>query len=110
MPYYYQRACACFPDRDVYLVSTSRGPRGGDALLMRSSDEGRSWKRVEGLPETIDNNINTFQIIPMAGGHGWVIVENEQLYQTSDYGETWQRVDHDFPRLYTAIRVGTQTR
>lgn len=105
MPYYYQRAVACFPDRDVYLCTTSRGPRGGDALLLRSEDEGRKWAIVKGLPDAIKFNINTFQVVTQTGGRALAIVDNNAVFETADYGATWQKHDAEYPKLNAAIVV-----
>ena len=87
MPYYYQRACACFPESDVYLVSTSRGPHSRvDAQLYRSDDAGENWALVTGLPEQIGENIDTFQIITVGGANALVVVDDTILYQTDDCG------------------------
>ena len=105
MPYYYQRACACFPERDTYLVSTSRGPHSGvDALLYRSEDAGKNWALVSGLPEHIGENIDTFQIIIVNEAHALVIVDNTALYETHDRGTSWQKVG-DYPRLFSGLVV-----
>ena len=54
----YQRACACFFDTDIYLVSTSKGPHGCvEAQLYRGENAGRDWELVGGLPKKIDRNI-----------------------------------------------------
>ena len=106
MPYCYQRACACFPDRDVYLLSTSRGPHGyAEACLYRSEDEGIHWKLVNGLPEKISNNINTSQIIIVSDGNALVIVEDTSIYETNDYGMNWEKVRDDFPGLFGALVI-----
>ncbi len=62
LPHHYQRACAIFPSGQVCLTSISSGPAGGSADLYRSRDAGQSWETVQGLPNQIERNINTFQI------------------------------------------------
>ncbi len=105
MPYYYQRACACFPESDVYLVSTSRGPHSRvDAQLYRSDDAGENWALVSGLPEQIGENIDTFQIITVSGAKALVVVDDTALYQTDDLGRNWQKID-DYPRLFGGLVV-----
>ena len=105
MPYYYQRACACFPESDVYLVSTSRGPHSRvDAQLYRSDDAGESWALVAGLPEQIGENIDTFQIITVGESNALVVVDDTALYQTDDLGLNWQKVA-DYPRLFGGLVV-----
>ncbi len=106
MPYQYQRACACFAELDVYLVSTSRGPHGqADSLLYRSEDAGETWVVVSGLPDNISKNINTFQIIIVDRARALVIVDNKTLYKTNDLGRSWQVVGYDYPRLFGALVV-----
>ena len=103
MPYLYQRACAGFPDRDAYLVSTSRGPHGqADALLYRSEDAGQTWAQVNGLPDGIEANIDTHQIVITGPRHALVIVENKDLYETRDAGENWRKTGA-YPRLFGAM-------
>ncbi|MEE2617410.1 MAG: hypothetical protein VX677_02245 [Candidatus Poribacteria bacterium] len=104
MSYHYQRACACFADEDIYLVSTSRGPHGrAESQLFRSENAGRDWGLVEGLPENIDKNIDTFQIIIVDGGCALVIIEDTILYETNDWGMTWNKVGENYPRLFGAL-------
>ncbi|MFP6722353.1 MAG: hypothetical protein VCF25_19070 [Candidatus Poribacteria bacterium] len=104
MSYYYQRACACFADQDIYLVSTSRGPHGqAGALLYRSGNAGRDWVLAKGLPKNIDKNIDTFQIIIVDGAHALVIIEDTILYETRDWGVIWNKVGDNYPRLFGAL-------
>ena len=106
MPYRYQRACACFPDRNAYLLSTSRGPHGyAEARIYRSEDDGKHWEPVNGLPEGISNNINTFQIIIVRDGNALVIVEDTSVYKTNDYGMNWEKVRDDYTKLYGALVI-----
>jgi len=104
MPYYYQRACACFADEDLYLVSTSRGPHGqADALLYHSEDGGRKWSAAKGLPGNISKNIDTFHITPIGEAKALVIIDDTALYETNDWGVNWREVGCDYPRLYGII-------
>lgn len=106
LPYYYQRACACFADRNVYLVSTSRGPHGqADALLYRSEDDGKNWTMVNGLPEKIDKNIDTFQIAIVDNATAMAIVEDKNLYKTNDWGLNWHKVEDDYPVLFAILLI-----
>jgi len=106
LPYQYQRACMCFTEQDVYLVSTSRGPRGqADALLYRSEDAGKTWAVVRGLPDKISKNINTYHIIPVDRAQALVIIDDTSLYETNDWGLTWRKIGSEYPRLYGALIV-----
>ena len=100
----YQRACARFFDADIYLVSTSKGPHGCvEAQLYRSENVGRDWELVEGLPKNIDRNIDTFQIIIIGGACALVIIEDTVLYETSDWGMTWNKIGEGYPKLFGAL-------
>jgi hypothetical protein len=90
MPYHYQRACACLSEKDVYLTSTSKGPRSDcDALLYWSEDSGATWTQCVGLPEGIKGNINTYQIVVTGSTTALVIIDDRELYATDDCGKTW---------------------
>jgi photosystem II stability/assembly factor-like uncharacterized protein len=99
----YQRATACFLDKDVYLVSVSRGSSGGNSRLYRSLDEGDTWNMVNGLPDKINRNINTYQITVGENGNAYVVVDTTKLYRTTDYGDNWKLVKEGYPKLYQII-------
>lgn len=100
-PFNYQRACICFAERDIYLTSVSRGPHGqADASLHKSENCGKTWNRVNGLPDKIADNIDTFQIAVVNGGRAFVIVNNSSLYETDNWGEDWHQIGHNYPRLF----------
>lgn len=101
LPHLYQRAVACFPDRDVYLSSSAMGSSGRHAALSRSEDEGRTWAGVEGLPEDLNRNINTHQVAVRRGGEARVVVDDTHLYASRDYGATWSPTAEDLPRVWS---------
>ena len=105
LPHHYQRACAVFPSGKVFLTSTSRGPSGGSANLYRSLDNCQNWQQVKGLPDQIVRNINTFQIVVTGRESALVIIEDNQLYETTDLGVNWRKVETQFPHLYGAVVV-----
>ncbi|MDX1534690.1 MAG: hypothetical protein R3291_03625, partial [Thermoplasmata archaeon] len=105
MPHYYQRSCAVFPDEDVYLVSTAMHDGGEDARLYRSEDEGRAWKRVDGLPEVLSRNIDTHQIAVFPGGHAFVAVNDRDVYESTDQGRSWKRIGSEFPRIWSLLSL-----
>ncbi|HEY5538450.1 MAG TPA: hypothetical protein VIL58_02785 [Thermoplasmata archaeon] len=98
MPYHYQRAVACFPERDVYLASTARHNGGSGALLFRSEDEGEHWTHVNGLPR-VDQNINTWQVATFADGHALAVVRDTDLYASEDWGVSWAKVREGLPTV-----------
>lgn len=104
MPYLYQRACACFPENDTYLVSTSRGPHGqADALLYRSENGGDTWGVVKGLPGDIAENIDTYQITVLDSSRAFAAVNNTSLYASEDRGKNWIKIPAEFPKIFAAI-------
>ena len=105
MPYLYQRSTACFPDRDVYLTSTAKHNGGAGARLYRSEDEGIRWERVRGLPETLNRNINTHQVLVSPAGHSALVASDTDLYATDDYGKTWHLVRKDLPTVNAILAI-----
>jgi len=105
MPYFYQRACACFPDQDVYLVSTAKHDRGEGAQLFRSDDEGVHWARVAGLPDGVNRNINTHQVVALPGGRGLVVVQDSILFESADWGASWGETARALPTVHAILPV-----
>jgi len=98
MPYLYQRAVACFADRDVYLASTAKHDRGAGAKLFRSEDEGRRWVEVSGLPSA-DRNISTHQVKAIEGGRGLAVLSDTSLYESTDWGTSWRKLRSNLPTV-----------
>ena len=98
MKYYYQRAVACFPGRDVYLASTARHNGGSGALLFRSMGEGEHWVQVKGLPR-VDRNINTWQVATFPDGRALAVVRDTDLYASEDWGVSWELAREDLPTV-----------
>lgn len=103
IPLQYQRATFAFPDKNIYLVSVSKGSSGGSSELYRSEDQGKTWHNVIGLPQNISNNINTYQITGLKGGKAYVIIENEKIFKSTDYGYEWELLIDDLPKSYQVI-------
>ena len=111
VPYHYERSCACFSEKDVYLLSTSKGPQEhAQARVYRSEDEGIHWNLVHGLPDRISKNINTFQIIIVRDGNALIIVEDTSIYETNDYGMNWEEVRSDYPNLFGVLVIPEHSR
>lgn len=90
-PYLYGRAVAVHPDDpDCALASVSRGPHSRPAgQLYRSDDAGHSWEHVTtGYPDTVDHNIDTFQVAYAHDGRAWVTA-GDSLYVSEDRGRSW---------------------
>lgn len=90
-PYLYGRAVAVHPeDPECALASVSRGPHGNPAgQLYRTDDAGMSWRHVtNGYPDTVDRNIDTFQIGFSNDGRSWATAA-DGLYVSEDRGQAW---------------------
>ncbi len=106
IPEKYQRACACFAESNIYLVSVSNGPHGNVAAsLYRSKNEGDNWEKVDGLPASISDNIDTYQIASLNDGIAYIIVNNTSLFKTRNYGKDWIKVEDKFPRLFGMLAI-----
>ncbi len=91
-PYRYGRAVVAHPnDPDCVLASVSRGPHGNPAgQLYRSDDAGRTWDHVTGgYPDTVDHNIDTFQVAFSSDGRAWATT-GDALHVSEDRGRTWK--------------------
>ena len=105
MPYYYGRACTVFPDSEVYLVSTSKGPHGDCAAkLFRSVDGGDTWAEVEGLPDEIHNNIDTYQLACSEDGRAVAVVRGTDLYSSINFGRTFEKYG-SFSRIHVVAWI-----
>jgi len=103
MPYLYQRAVACFPDREVYLASTAKHNGGAGAMLFRSDDEGAHWTEVEGLPKRLERNIDTWQVAALSAGRAFAVTGDDTLHASEDWGRTWREVRPDLPRVNAVL-------
>jgi len=106
IPEKYQRACACFAGSNIYLASVSNSPHGNvGASLYRSKNEGDNWEKVDGLPASISDNIDTYQIAALNNGIAYIIVNNTSLYKTCNWGKDWIKVEDKFPRLFGMLAI-----
>jgi photosystem II stability/assembly factor-like uncharacterized protein len=73
-------------ERDWYRLKTKEEPR---SYLLRTSDGGRTWARVEVAGADVDARLVG---VRFAGReHGWAFGELGALYTTADGGRTWSR-------------------
>ncbi len=73
-------------ERSIYLLKAKDEPR---SYLLRTSDGGASWKRVEVTGTDID--LAVIRITFANDERGWVFGEMGALYATEDGGRTWAR-------------------
>ena len=72
---------------NIYELKTKEEPR---AYLMRTTDGGDNWKRVEVKGFDIDSIL--VRVVFSRGGRGWAFGEAGAIYTTRDAGETWSRL------------------
>ncbi len=76
------------PDNSIFVV-------GSKALLLTSSDQGKSWlqrtiKEREGSDLFQDRDLYAIRFSP-AGKAGWIVGEDGIIMKTADGGDTWVR-------------------
>jgi photosystem II stability/assembly factor-like uncharacterized protein len=84
---------------DVYFWNSERGCAvGASRYLYCTTDSGETWEGKKVLPkkEAEDFSIpeNHFtHIVILPSGRGWVVTGGGYIYETHDFGDTWQRLD-----------------
>src|ERR1051325_3896786 len=74
-------------EANIYELKTKEEPR---AYLMRTTDGGNNWKRVELKGLDIDSIL--VRAVFSRGGRGWAFGEAGAIYTTRDAGESWSRL------------------
>jgi photosystem II stability/assembly factor-like uncharacterized protein len=84
---------------DIYFWDGEHGCAvGGSRYLYCTNDGGATWRGERVLPvkEAEDFSIveNVFtHVVILPSGRGWVVTGGGYIYETHDFGDTWQRVD-----------------
>ena len=84
---------------DTVLLSTSRGPRGGDAVVYRAGlDDGAFERCTAGVPASFDGNIDSHCLDAPPGGPAVCFgTADGQVFRSSDEGATWQQLADGLP-------------
>jgi len=84
---------------DTVLLSTSRGPRGGEAVVYRTGLDGGAFERcTAGLPGSFDGNIDSHCLDAPPGGPAVCFgTADGQVFRSSDEGATWQQLADGLP-------------
>lgn len=90
----YARAVAI--DGDTVLVSSSRGPRGGDARLHRGALAGGALEVCDALPP-LDGNIDTHCVATRPGL--WLVGHGSSVWASTDRGNTWEVAVDGLPSI-----------
>lgn len=100
----YARACTVF-ENDTYLMSVSRGPIGKVGGTLFRNDDGEKWYEVKGLPDSTERNINTYQLLSGKKGNAWVVINNNSVYHSQDYGLNWELAADGFSIVYGLLGI-----
>ncbi|HZG51232.1 MAG TPA: YCF48-related protein [Pyrinomonadaceae bacterium] len=73
-------------DRSIYLLRTRQEPR---SYLLRTTDGGASWSRVEVTGADVDVLLTRVAFVD--DSRGWAFGEMGALYATTDGGANWER-------------------
>lgn len=101
------------PDRHECLFAagartepgTWRDVRTADSAIVRSDDEGRTWRTLDqGLPEHIHGNIGTMSMNRWRGGFCLFAGDTDgDIFASSDEGEHWSVLASDLPPVCKGI-------
>lgn len=91
----YTRAVIPRADGAVIFLANGNGPPGSTGRLLRSRDQGDSWEDA-GLP----GNLNSTPWCIATNPHNpmliFVCTNLGQIFRSTDGGETWIKLDHEF--------------
>lgn len=79
---------------NVYELKTKEDPR---AYLMKTTDGGEHWRRIEIKGFDIDAIL--VRALFSRNGHGWTFGEAGSIYATRDAGDTWVKLQSPTRRL-----------
>lgn len=79
---------------NVYQLKTRDEPR---AYLMKTTDGGENWKRIE--IEGFDVDSILVRAVFSSNGRGWTFGEAGSIYTTRDSGDTWTKLQSPTRRL-----------
>jgi len=74
-------------ERNIYELQSNKDPR---AYLMKTSDGGEHWQRVNLRGATVDTRLS--RAIFNRDGNGWAFGEGGAVYTTRDFGANWIRL------------------
>jgi hypothetical protein len=92
---------------DMVLVSTSRGPRGGEAAVYRAPLDGGAFERCRtGLPEWFDDNIDSHCLdSPPDGPIAAFGTSDGRVFRSMDVGASWEPIAEGVPTIQRVLVV-----
>lgn len=116
LKHHYGWACAADPERpEVWYLSA--GPMGwkgtpqahkdgeANAAIYRSAG-GAAWERLNGgLPQPMTHLAYALVTDPAAPGHLYAGFSSGEVWQTEDYGDSWQKLPLNLGKVYKMILI-----
>ena len=100
-PWQYTRAVVTRADRDdILFLTNGNGPPGSTGRLLRSRDYGSSWQPVD-LPGVLNSTPWCVATHPHDPLLIFVVTNLGQLFRSTDGGESWVRLPHEFGEVRT---------
>jgi hypothetical protein len=114
----YGWACAADPERpEIWYVSASpmpsllrrefvppaHVPGKSNAAIYRSAG-GAPWEKLGGgLPNPLNDMANALATDPKSSGHLYAGLANGDVWQTADYGDSWQKLPFNLGAVYKLL-------
>lgn len=96
LAHHYCRAVATAGE--TLLLSASRGPRGGDSGVYRSSMSGGAFERCRiGLPADFESNVDTHHLL--ARGNEFFVGHDTTVWKSGDEGASWAQARTGLPPI-----------
>lgn len=99
-PWRYCRALAVLPAPRALLCGLGDGPPGTRGGIVRSEDDGRSWRAAR-LSEPAGSSIWSIATAPDGAEVALAAAFRGELFRSGDQGRTWHRL----PRTFTEVRA-----
>lgn len=97
-------------DPDLILASAAKGAKfayrsdQAETIVIRKENDG-PWERVdEGLPKKEGSTVFALQADPLRAG-SFFAVNNRGIYESSNRGKSWTRLNIDWKESYQTMRV-----
>jgi len=86
---------------DALLLSASTGPGGGRSAVYRGAPDGGAFERCrKGLPESFDDNIDTYCLDAHPDGSFVAFgTEDGRVFASNDGGSTWSELANGLPTV-----------